>query len=188
MRNEADVLALIAADPWMMAALAATQALDLADCWIGAGFVRAKVWDHLHGFTQATALDDVDVLYFQAEDRREDSERVIEAHLRDLCQALPSPRWSVKNQARMHLRNGDGPYTSTTDAMRFWLETPTCVAVRLQGNGELELTAPYGIDDLLDMIIRPTPAGQRRREAFKDRLENKNWLQSWPQTCVIWPL
>ncbi|MBT3330808.1 MAG: nucleotidyltransferase family protein [Rhodospirillaceae bacterium] len=183
MRNEADVLALIAADPWMMAALAAARQLDLADCWIGAGFIRAKVWDHLHGYDQATALDDVDLLYFQADDITRESEQALQARL---CRALPGPCWSVKNQARMHLRNGDRSYTSTTDAMRFWLETPTCVAVRLRGDGELELTAPYGIEDLLAMIIRPTPIGQRRMAAFKDRLARKNWLQSWPQVRVIW--
>jgi len=184
MRNEADVLSLIAADPWMMAALEAVRQLDLPDCWIGAGFVRGKVWDHLHGFARATALDDVDVLYFQSAHIGEDRERVIEGQLR---QAMSGPVWSVKNQARMHLRNGDRPYTSTTDAMGFWLETPTCVAVRLQGNGALEFLAPYGIYDLLAMIIRPTPAGQRRAPAFNERLNRKNWLRNWPQSRVMWP-
>lgn len=184
MRGENDILASITADPWMMAVLGAARDLGLPDCWIGAGFVRGKIWDHLHGFVRATPLEDIDVLYFQPEDTSQAAERVIEARLR---RALPGQPWSAKNQARMHLRNGDQPYTDTVDAMRYWLETPTCVAVRLDAQQKLELAAPYGIDDLLRLILRPTPAGRRRKEAFRERVEKKQWLQNWPNAQVIWP-
>lgn len=43
-------------------------------------------------------------------------------HVLGLVRALGLP---VKNQARMHLRNGDRPYQSATDAMRYWPETAT---------------------------------------------------------------
>lgn len=188
MQNEADVLALIAGDTGMMAVLAAATdvaaKLELPDCWIGAGFVRRKVWDHLHGYQTPTPLDDIDVLYFQPGNLSQDYERRAEAALHE---ALPEQPWSAKNQARMHLRNGDEPYRDTTHAMHFWLETPTCIAVRLTGNGHLELAAPYGLDDLLAMVIRPTPAGYRRAQDFRDRVAGKNWLQNWPKTQVIWP-
>ena len=184
MKTEADVLSLISADAWMMAALDAVAQVDLPDSWIGAGFVRRKVWDHLHGFSKTTPLDDIDVLYFQPDDLGEAAEQQIERRLHTLLPGLP---WSAKNQARMHLRNGDQqPYDDTMDAMRFWLETPTCVAVRRSINGVLELAAPYGLDDLLAMIVRPTPAGYRRHQAYRDRLESKNWLKNWPQIQVIW--
>ena len=39
-------------DPVRMNALYAVQALELSDGWIGAGFVRDAVWDHLHGYGQ----------------------------------------------------------------------------------------------------------------------------------------
>ena len=109
---------------------------------------------------------------------------MIEARLQEI---LPRTPWSVKNQARMHLANGDQPYCDTFDAMRHWLETPTCVAVRLHGSDTLELAAPYGIDDLLDMVLRPTPAGRRRNQSYGERIFNKNWLNKWPNASVIWP-
>ena len=43
-------------------ALRAVHHLGLPDCWVGAGFVRALVWDHLHGYNEATPLDDVDLI------------------------------------------------------------------------------------------------------------------------------
>ncbi|PLC63479.1 hypothetical protein B9P82_13400 [Citrobacter sp. L55] len=65
--------------------------------------------------------------------------------------------WSVKNQARMHQRNGDYPYTSTRNALLHWPETATAIAVRLGKEG-LDITAPYGLSDLFELRLRPTPA------------------------------
>lgn len=39
--------------------------LDLAECYVAAGFVRNMVWDHRHGYPP-TPLQDVDVIYFDA--------------------------------------------------------------------------------------------------------------------------
>lgn len=64
-----------------------------------AGIVRALVWDHLSR-QRRTTLDDVDVLYFDKNDCAEDQEKVLE---RRLLNAMPDVRWSVKNQARMHV-------------------------------------------------------------------------------------
>jgi len=52
--------------------------------------------------------------------------------------------------------------------MNYWLETPTCTAVRLDKNDKLHSIAPFGINDLLKMNIRPTPAG--RRHALAKRI------------------
>jgi hypothetical protein len=48
--SDAGILALVAGDAWMMAALTALAGLELPDAWIGAGFLRGAVWDRLHGF------------------------------------------------------------------------------------------------------------------------------------------
>ena len=75
---------------------------NLPDGWIGAGFVRRNICDHLHGFSQSTPLEYIDVLYFQPGDLSKASEQRIELRLRH---AMPGPPWSAKNQARRHLRN-----------------------------------------------------------------------------------
>lgn len=172
------VLDLVAADDWRMTALRQVRALALPDCWIGAGFVRNLVWDKLHEFSEATPLDDIDVLYFDASDRRRRTERELEARL---ARAAPGYPWSVRNQARMHQRNGDPPYRDTNDAMRFWLETATVVAVRLDDADRLRLAAPHGLGDLLGLRLRPTAAGRRRSEQYLARVAAKNWLRVWPR-------
>lgn len=178
------VLDCIRNSPWHMDTLRAVRGSGLPDWAIGAGFVRNAVWDRLHDHAALTPLTDVDVLYFDANDTDRDRERLVETRL---GAALPDRPWSARNQARMHLRNGDPPYASTLDAMRFWLETPTCVAVRLEANDDLNLLAPYGLRDLVTMRGRPTPAGRRKAGAYKDRMRQKDWPAIWPRVVVFGP-
>ena len=66
--NDGEILDLIRADPWMIRVLGAAAALGLPDWMIGAGFVRNKVWDHLHGFANAEVRTaDIDLIYFDPE-------------------------------------------------------------------------------------------------------------------------
>lgn len=158
------------------------RSLGLADCWIGAGFVRNAVWDHLHGMPRSLGAGDVDVIWFDP--RRADP--TMDATLEARLQALdPGARWSVRNQARMHLRNGDPPYASATDALRFWPETATAIAVRQTEQGQLEWAAPLGLDDLFALIVRPTPRfSDVKRGIFIDRMRNKQWLRHWPRLTL----
>lgn len=178
----AALTALILADPHRMQVLRNVQALNLPDCWIGAGFVRSAVWDHLHQRAPAESTDDIDVVWFEPRRTGDPVDRAIE---RQLATVDPAPRWSVKNQAIMHLRNRDRPYRSTVDAMAFWPETATAVAIRLH-DGALEIAAPFGLDDLFDLILRPTPAFRGDRlPAFHDRIATKRWLERWPKLSLV---
>jgi uncharacterized protein len=91
-------------------------------------------------------------------------------------------QWSVKNQARMHERNGDRPYTSAVEAMRYWPETATAVAVRRHGPDQCKVAAPWGLDDLLSLVLRPTPRFRgEKRYVYEERLRTKGWLTTWPR-------
>ena len=166
-----------------MATLEAVAVLGLPDCWIGAGFARAPVWDALHGYAEPTPLADIDVVFFDPESGRE-REGPSEAALN---QARPGLPWSVRNQARMHLRNDDPPYRDTSDALAHWLETATAVALRLDGECNVALLAPLGLDDLLGLRVRPTPhARAHKLEAYRERLRRKGWAERWPKLTVDW--
>ena len=178
MSADLQVWSTLRADPLGWHVLDVVRALRLPDGWIGAGFVRNAVWDHLHQRPPSPLTGDVDVIWHDpgrtdpAEDRR------LEAVLRA---AEPSVSWSVKNQARMHARNGDAPSPSATEAMCFWPETATAVAVRRHGLDGFAVAAPFGLDDLLNLVLRPTPRFSRgKRGIYENRLRTKGWTVSWP--------
>ncbi|MFV3306558.1 nucleotidyltransferase family protein [Pseudomonas sp. NY15181] len=180
MHDPADILALIAAQPERMRLLRGVRDHGPADACIGAGFVRNAVWDALHGHVEATPLADVDVLYFAEDCRQSEADEAWEHRLRAACPGVP---WSVRNQARMHLRNGDAPYRDCADAMRHWPEVCTAVAVRLSGD-QLELLAPLGVDDLLNLRVRPTERFRSKPDIYHERQSAKNWLQRWPRLRI----
>ena len=175
---------------WMdvdaVAQLAALRSLQLPDAWIGAGFVRNRVWDKLIGRSTLGDQDDVDVVYYDDSDPGGDRETEIEARLVAL---VPGVIWQPRNQRRMHLWRGKGdqPYRDTGDSMRHWLETPTAVAARLTNEERIELLAPYGLDDLLNLTCRPTPAGLRRADDYRHRLASKGWRLRWPEAIFLEP-
>ena len=178
--DAADILGWIRSDSRRMAMLRAVARLGLPDCWIGAGFVRNLVWDRLHGYARATPLNDIDVLFFDPLDRSRATEQALEARL---LQAMPGEPWSVRNQARMHRRNKDAPYRSTGHALMFWAETPTAVAVGLRG-GRLALIAPFGIDDLVGLTVRPTPRFRHKMAVYRARVAGKDWPALWPKLTI----
>lgn len=179
MRSEIDIPALLRADPMRWHLLGLVAALGLPDAWIAAGFVRNAVWDALHNRKPKPLDTDVDVIWFDSEcmDHRRDLE--IEDQLRARA---PDFVWSVKNQARMHLRNGDLAYRSATDAMCHWPETATAIAARYVSDACCDIAAPLGTDDLLNLIVRPTRRFiEERRGIFDKRVQDKQWLARWPK-------
>lgn len=170
--------AILRADPLRWHLLHIVRSLELPDCWIGAGFVRNAVWDHLHQRSTSPITGDIDVIWHDPTRTDPAEDRKYEAALRD---AAPSLAWSVKNQARMHIRNADAPYASAVDAMRHWPETATAIAARRQGPADCEIAAPFGLDDLLNLILRSTPHFSGvKRPIYEDRLQAKAWLTAWP--------
>jgi hypothetical protein len=183
--SETMIIDLIRADRWMLDVLEAVRSLELPDGWIAAGFIRNRVWDRLHGFEEPTPLNDIDVVYFDPEILDEDVEKQIEARLR---RTLPGEPWSVKNQARMAVVNGDPPYADSAHALTCWCETPTPIGARLTGDDHIELIAPLGLDDLFDLIVRPTPHAMshpHKLAQYRERMARKDWPRLWPRVKVL---
>jgi len=163
--------------------LEALAELDLPDAWIAAGAVRNAAWDRLHEYPTSTELADVDVIWFDPRRASRDVDQELEHRL---GQRLAGVNWSVKNQARMHRRNGDPPYRDCLDAMRGWPETATAIAARVGPRGAIQLSAAFGLDDLLSLWLRPTPRFAMD-PAFRKRVESKRWLALWPQLRLVAP-
>jgi hypothetical protein len=154
---------------------------------VGAGVIRNAVWDHLHGFASPAPIKDVDVAYFDLADlerRREaDAEKVLTDHRPDLD-------WDVKNQAAVHLwyeeKFGQAiePFDTIEEAIGSWPETATCVAVGLDGRGQLRVIAPLGLDDLFNLVLRRNPAIVTR-DVFERRVREKRFIERWPKLNLI---
>ncbi|MFP3321641.1 nucleotidyltransferase family protein [Planococcus sp. SIMBA_160] len=184
LKNELDLVHLIQEDKWMLDLLHAAKSLDLPDWWICAGFIRSKVWDVLHGFRERSALPDIDVIYYDASDINGEKERDLEVKLIELIPNIP---WSVKNQARMHIRNNTSVYTSSIDAMAKFPETATAIGVKLDDQDYLVIAAPLGIQDLINLDVKPTPyflENQKRLTIYEERITKKNWTSIWSQLKI----
>jgi hypothetical protein len=182
MKSVADILGFVEGHSHIVRLLNAIDTVTSPDCWIGAGLIRNAVWDELHGICSGAVLDaDVDVVYFDSADTREYRDATIEAWL---IERIPEANWSVHNQARMHVRNGDSPYLDLEDATRHWPETATAIASRMRER-RVELIAPFGVDDLVNMIVRPTPTFALKIDAYRVRILAKNWKARWPRLTIV---
>jgi hypothetical protein len=182
MRTCQDIATFLASQPQILALLRPVAALGIDDCWIGAGLIRNAIWDHLHGIAaELLAESDVDVVYCDHSDARLERDLAIESHLVDQFPKIP---WSVHNQARMHERNGDAPYRNTEEAIRCWPETATAIAARILGD-KVEVISPHGIDDLVHMVVRPSPAFLHRLPIYRSRLASKKWAKRWPKLRFV---
>ena len=150
----------------------------LQDYLLAAGFIRNLVWDKLH--QQAVRpVADIDFIYFDGRHLLAD-EQAIEARLIALAPDLP---WSVKNQARMHLRNGDSPYLNVLDAMGYWPEQETAVGVKLSTDNKLVLHAAFGFSSLFNLNLTANP--KKNSVVFTQRIKQKSWLRHYPLLKVV---
>ena len=184
-----DIINLIENDKWMMDILKIVEKLNLPDWWIGAGFVRGKIWDSLHGYKKRTPLLDIDVIYFDKNDFTKTEEKAFSTKSEIKCQKnlqkiMPNINWSVTNQARMHIFHKDNPYKNSREALADWVETATCIGVKIQKE-KIVLTTPRGIEDLVNLIVRPTPKFKKHLKTFNERIKNKKWLKKWPKLRIL---
>jgi len=155
--------------------LAAVAELGLSQGMVAAGFVRNLVWDKLHNF-ERTELNDVDLIWHNVSEADPEIDRDLEARLRGL---MPEVKWSVKNQARMHLRNGHKPYRDCADAMSFWPELETAVAV----TPSMDLVTPFDLELLFALTVTRNPKASLG--LFHQRVMSKDWLNRWERLTVV---
>lgn len=179
---------IIAGDAGFMAMLRLVRQAGPPGWHVGAGAVRSLVWDSLHGRSHWQVPKDIDVVYFDAGDLSAEAER---AHAARLLALEPSLPWEVANQARVHLWYGQhfgfevAPLGSLYDAVSTWPEFATCVAVHLGWDEQLEILAPFGLEDLFSCTIRRNPA-RVSVEEYRRRVEAKRYAERWAGVRIVW--
>lgn len=182
--------AIIQADPELMRLLLRLRRLDLPQWRLVAGCIYQTVWNVLTGRPRGTGIQDYDVAYFDAADLSWEAEDAVISRVTVATADCAGPV-QVRNQARVHLwfadRFGLGypPLASADEALRRYASVVHAVGVRLEPDGRLDIAAPFGLDDLFAMVIRPNPVldnaeSHQRKAARVQRI--------WPEvTIVAWP-
>ncbi|MBD2259752.1 nucleotidyltransferase family protein [Pseudanabaena sp. FACHB-2040] len=152
--------------------LPAIAQLDLPHWWLAGGAVRNTVWRASFGETCSLVINDFDVAFFDLDGDREQELKAKTT----LTQQFPDSLFDVKNQASFaRWRKGRRPYHSTEDGVADWLHTATAVGVRLDRSGQWQFFTPYGLTDLWQGLVRPTPAhlhnpdAERKAASFLER-------------------
>lgn len=174
---------LVRSDPWMMECLRTVETMRLPDWYLASGFLRNAIWDFLHEKQSRTPLNDIDVVYLDPADPDGSRESQIEA---DLRACMHEVNWEVRNQARMHLKSGHDPYQDSAHAVGHWPETPTCVAIRIEADGDLKIVAPYGLKVNWSLRVTPNPLVPYPAALYNERIRSKRWLEHWPKLQVEW--
>ena len=178
---------IIRSTDWLYEALYEVKAIHLSGGCIGAGAIRNAVWDSLHGYDNPSFLSDIDVAYFDPSDITDERDKEIQALL---SERLPNLNWEVTNQAGVHIwfekyfGHSVEPLTSIEDAIASWPETATSIAAFLDENDNINIIAPFGLQDLFDMVIR---RNTRRVsiETYRERIHKKKYNERWPKVKII---
>jgi hypothetical protein len=160
---EARLREIVRATPGLMTVLKVARDLDLPDWLVFSGAVYQPVWNALTGRPPDHGLKDYDLGYFDASDISYEAEDKV---IRRVAAALPAPLSSlveVRNQARVHLwfeQRFGGPYpplASTAQALERFEAPAFAVGARLEADDALTIVAPFGLEDVFAMRLRPNP-------------------------------
>lgn len=165
-------------DEWSRGVLRAAREAGLPKWCIAGGFCRNLVWDRLHQADTPNRPRDIDVAYFDPGRQLE-----VKAATAALNQQDPDLLWEPANVALPREEGAQSPDSLAT-ALATFPETVTSIGVRLEPDDSLTVIAPFGLNDLFDMICRRNPASQTV-EQFHRRVEAKRIRDLWPQAVII---
>ena len=187
--HRAQLEAVIRANPVLMGVMETARTLHMPDWLIVSGAAYQCVWNHLTGRPCGYGVKDYDLVYFDP-DTSWDAEDVF---IKRAAAAYPSPLSElveVRNQARVHIwfegKFGEPyePLSNSAEALTRFVCPAFSVGARLEPDGALTIEAPFGLDDLFAMRLRPNPlrglaAGWTRvTESARSR---------WPEVVIEGP-
>ena len=171
----------------LMTVLRTVRGLALPDAFVFSGAIYQRVLNALTERPLDYGIKDYDVAYFDASDLSYAAEdRVIQR----AAAAFEPPLRAmveVRNQARVHLwfegRFGEpyAPLTSSAEALTRFVSPLFAVAARLEDDDSLTVLAPFGLEDLFAMRLRPNP--NRPTHGFARTAASTS--ARWPEVAVL---
>lgn len=157
------LIAILRADPLLATVLERARALALPDWLVVSGALYQTVWNALTGRPSGHGLKDVDLVFHAPADLSFEAEDRVIRHAAAVFADLEVPV-ELRNQARVHLwfeaRFGAPypPLASSAEGLTRYASVCHAVGVRSTDDGEIEVFAPFGLDDVFALRIRPNKA------------------------------
>lgn len=172
--------------PSLMHVMTVARRLALPDWLIFSGAIYQKVLNHLTGRDPDHGLKDYDLGYHDASDVSYEAEDIV---IRRVATAFDPPfrdLVEVRNQARVHLwfhqKFGEpyAPLSESAEALSRFTSATFAVGARLESDGRMTIMAPFGLEDLFALRLRPNPT--RRTNGFLRTAEAAK--ARWPELTV----
>ena len=185
--QEGRLIEIVRASPTLMRVLHLARDLDLPDWRLVAGAVYQTVWNSLTGRDPDYGVKDYDLCYFDA-DPSWDAEDV---QIKRAAAVFPPPLASmveVRNQSRVHLwfeQKFGEPYSAlirTDDMLERFVCPAFSVGVRLDADGRIDVAAPFGLEDLFALRLRPNPRRPINPKGFQKVVISCQ--ARWPEVTV----
>ena len=180
---------IVRADPGLMHVLTTVRGLGLDDWRVFSGAVYQSVWNAVTGRPAGYGIRDYDLGYFDPDVSWEAEDAVIKR----VAAAFEPPfreMVEVRNQARVHLwfegKFGE-PYealTGTDEALARFVAPAFAVGVRLEPDDAISVAAPFGLEDVFSLTIRPNPDRPLARGWDK---AVANATARWPELTIVEP-
>ena len=180
---------IVRADPGLMHVLTTVRGLGVTDWRVFSGAVYQSVWNHVTGRPAGYGIRDYDLGYFDPDTSWDAEDEVIkrvaaafEPPFRDMVE--------VRNQARVHLwfegKFGEpyGALTGTDEALARFVAPAFAVGVRLEPDDTIGVAAPFGLEDVFSLTIRPNPHRPLARGWDK---AVANATARWPELTIVEP-
>ncbi|WP_297801222.1 nucleotidyltransferase family protein [uncultured Brevundimonas sp.] len=184
--REARLVEILRDNDTLMQVLRTVRDIGLPDWRLFSGSVYQSVWNAQTGRPAGFGTKDYDIGYFDP-DTSWDAEDV---WIKRVAAAFDEPLKSqveVRNQARVHLwapqKFGEdfAPLLCTDDAPARFVAPAFAVGVRLEADDSISVHSAYGLADVFDMVIRPTP--RRGKAKGWDKIIAK-LKDRWPELTV----
>lgn len=160
--------------------------LEMPNWYLGAGCIAQTVWNFNHGLDLANGIKDCDLVYYSPDISFEAQDAYIQKG-KEIFKDISLPV-EIVNEARVHLWYEEefgrkiNPYKSSEEAINEWPTTATGVGVRYDEDGRFVVYAPYGLNDLFGLILRPNKL-KITEKIYLAKVER--WTKIWHNLKVI---
>ena len=185
----AEFLRLIRLNPLVVEAVRRAPLLGLPDTWVVSGCLFQTVWNVLARQPPTRGIKDYDIFYFDSSDLSAESEVGINRHGAELFSDLDC-EIDIRNQARVHTWyaeefgvRGYPRLKKSTDGIDNFLAVCCMVAIRQTSAGSIEVYSPFGVDDVLDRVMRPNPWYPNAPIDFYNS-KAERWSAMWPDLKI----